>query len=289
MFKLNMKLPALPLRPEDGNKGTFGRVLVVAGSEEMIGAPVMAGTAALRMGAGLVQIAASKSVLSSVLLITPELIGLALNSTTIKKFMDACEKSNAIVLGPGLGQSSEAKKMVLQVVHLMKPMVVDADALNILSQQKCWPKFFKTKAVLTPHPGEMARLIKLIGKAKMPTDDEGRLKIAIEAARAFKQVVVLKGNKSVVTDGTRTYVNYSGDCSLAKAGTGDVLAGMIGTLLAQQMEAFEAACLAVYLHGRAGELAGKKISKRSVLASDVILAISEALLEYEALSHPNLI
>jgi hydroxyethylthiazole kinase-like uncharacterized protein yjeF len=275
-------LPSLPPRPKNGNKGTFGRILVIGGSEEMIGAPALAGTAALRMGAGLVQIAVPKSILSSVLSITPELIGFALSSSASTRLISACERADAILIGPGMGQSTEARNRVLQIVRLKKPMVVDADALNILSQQVGWPAFFKADAVLTPHPGEMSRLIKLIGKKRMPTNEKGRLAIAVNASRAFKQVIVLKGNHTIVTDGTHTYVNHTGDSSLAKAGTGDVLSGMIVTLLAQQMIPFEAACLAVYLHGKAGELAGKKIGKRSTLAHEVVDRISEVILTFEA-------
>jgi hydroxyethylthiazole kinase-like uncharacterized protein yjeF len=282
MYLSSDQLPKLSLRVPDGNKGTFGRVLILAGSEEMIGAPVMAGTAALRMGAGLAQIAVPKSILCAALSITPELIGLALTSTSMKKLISACESAQSLVLGPGLGQSRDARERVIQIVRLNLPMVVDADALNLLSKHKKWPDFFNGKAVLTPHPGEMARLIKFIGKTKVPTDSEGRLQIAIEAAQALKQTIVLKGHQTIVTDGIRTYVNHTGDSSLAKAGAGDVLSGMIGALLAQKMERFEAACLAVHLHGRAGELAGEKIGKRSVLAREVILAISKAILEYES-------
>jgi hydroxyethylthiazole kinase-like uncharacterized protein yjeF len=281
MNSLNKNLINLPLRPENGNKGTFGRVLVIAGSEEMIGAPVMAGTAALRAGAGLVQIAVPKSVLATALSITPELIGLALTPSSTKRLLDAALQSQAIVLGPGIGQSNEAKKRVMQMIRLKKLMVVDADALNLISKLKSWPTFFKGEAVLTPHPGEMLRLVKLIGETKVPVDEDGRVRIAVKAALAFKQVLVLKGVGTVVTDGIRTYVNNSGDSSLAKAGTGDVLSGLIAAFLAQKMDRFDAACLAVYLHGRAGELAGKKIGKRSVLAHEVVTMISEAILEYE--------
>ncbi|MDR3606392.1 MAG: NAD(P)H-hydrate dehydratase [Oligoflexia bacterium] len=276
------QLPDLPPRPRDSHKGTFGRVLALAGSEEMIGAPVMAGTSALRMGAGLVQIAVPRSILSAALSITPELIGLALTDSSAKRLAEASEKAQAIVMGPGLGQSRAARKRVLQVIALDKAMVVDADALNLISRLKSWPVRFKGKAVLTPHPGEMSRLIRFIGKARVPGDDGGRLQIATELAQALGQVVVLKGYRTVITDGARTYVNHTGDSSLAKAGTGDVLTGMIGALLAQKMDRFEAACLAVYLHGRAGELAGEKFGKRCVLAREVICALSDAVLEYEA-------
>jgi hydroxyethylthiazole kinase-like uncharacterized protein yjeF len=281
MGKPDAKLPPLPFRSEDGNKGTFGRMLVVAGCEGMVGAPVIAGTAALRTGAGLVQIAVPASILNAALSISPELIGLALRPSSVKKFEDACEKSDAIVLGPGLGQSAEAKIRVLQVVRLNKPIVVDADGLNILSQQKRWPAFFSSRAVLTPHPGEMARLAHLFGKTEVPSHDEGRLRIAVSAAKSFSQVVVLKGHRTVVTDGSRSYVNHTGNSSLSKAGTGDILSGMIGALLAQKMEPFEAAVLGVYLHGRAGEIAGEKSGRRSVLAHEVVASISEALFEFE--------
>jgi ADP-dependent NAD(P)H-hydrate dehydratase len=246
----------------------------------MIGAPAMAGTAALRMGTGLVQVAVPKSVLPFVLSITPELIGLGLTGKSLKDLRDAAKKSAAIVVGPGLGQSNESRRRAFELFRLKKPMVVDADALNMLAQLKKWPSFFQAQAVLTPHPGEMKRLIGLLGKSQVPTDDSGRLRLAVDTAKAFNQVLVLKGSKTVVTDGVRSYVNHTGDSSLAKAGTGDVLSGMIGTLLGQKMDGFDAACLAVHLHGRAGELAGKKYGIRSVLAHEVILSLASAIEEY---------
>ena len=160
-------------------------------------------------------------------------------------------------------------------------MVVDADGLNILAGMKKWPSFFKASAVLTPHPGEMARLAKLIGRGDVPSDDEGRMKIAAAAAETFGQVVLLKGNRTVVTDGRRAYVNHSGNSALSKAGTGDVLSGVLGTLLAQQMDRFDAACLAAYLHGRAGEIAGATIGLRCALARDVVEALPAAIAEHE--------
>jgi NAD(P)H-hydrate epimerase len=127
----------------------------------------------------------------------------------------------------------------------------------------------------------MKRLGKLIGRSEVPTDDDGRIDIAMEAAHAFEQVIVLKGDRTVVTDGQRVYVNRTGDSSLSKAGTGDVLSGVIGTLLAQGEERFDAACIGVHVHGRAGEIAGQKIGRRSVLARDVIDSLSTAMAEYE--------
>jgi ADP-dependent NAD(P)H-hydrate dehydratase len=274
--------PPLPERPKSGHKGLFGRVLIVGGNDEMLGAPVMAGTAALRMGAGLVQVAIPKSILAAALSITPELIALGLGkSATPSELRSAASAAKAIVIGPGLGQSTAARDRLMRLVRLETPMLVDADGLNMLAAGKRWPTFFKSHAVLTPHPGEMKRLGKLIGRNEVPTDDDRRIDLAIEAANAFGQVIVLKGDRTVVTDGDRVYLNRTGDSSLSKAGTGDVLSGVIGTLLAQGEERFNAACIGVHIHGRAGEIAGEKMGRRSTLARDVIDSLSAALAEYE--------
>jgi ADP-dependent NAD(P)H-hydrate dehydratase len=276
------ELPDLPPRPVEGHKGMFGRLLIVGGNEEMIGAPVLAGTAALRTGAGLVQIALPKSVLPTALSITPELIGLGLTRGGTSKLIDAAEKADVLVIGPGLGQSADAEERLRQLMRLEKPAVVDADALNFLAKKKKWPQWFKLRAVLTPHPGEMARLAKLIGRSTVPTDEPGRIDIAIAAAKAFGQIVLLKGFRTVITDGKRVYINHTGNSSLSKAGAGDVLSGVIGTLLAQEMDPFDAARLGAHLHGRAGEIAGERLGMRSVLAIEVVEEISEALRELSA-------
>jgi NAD(P)H-hydrate epimerase len=275
--------PPLPPRPVEGHKGLFGRVLVVGGNDGMIGAPVLAATSALRMGAGLVQIAVPRAILGHCLSITPELIGIGLGKAAGKdQLLEAAEKADAVVIGPGLGRTPEAVARVQRLVRLEKPMVIDADALNVLAGQKRWPTYFKAWSVLTPHPGEMARLGKLFGRTDVPSDEDGRIDIARKAAKAFGQIVVLKGDRTVVTDGDRIYVNHTGDSSLSKAGAGDVLCGIIVTLLAQEMDLFDAACAGVHLHGRAGEIAGKKLGRRSVLARDVIDSISDAIADRES-------
>jgi NAD(P)H-hydrate epimerase len=275
--------PPLPGRPLEGHKGMFGRVLVVGGNEGMIGAPVLAGTAALKMGAGLVQIAVPRSILSAALAITPELIGLGLGKASGKdQLLEAAEKADAVAIGPGLGRTPEAAARVIRLVRLQKPMVIDADALNILASEKRWPSYFKAEAVLTPHPGEMSRLGKLIGQTDVPDDDDGRIALAVKAAKSFGQVMLLKGNRTVVTDGSRVYLNLTGNSALSKAGTGDVLSGIIAALLAQKMDRFNAAVLGAFLHGRAGELAGEKHGLRSVLARDVVEALELAIVEMGA-------
>jgi NAD(P)H-hydrate epimerase len=273
--------PSLPPRPNDGNKGTFGRVLIVGGSEGMLGAPSMAGRAALKLGSGLVEIAVPRIILVAALTITPELIGIGLDTGVPDELKSTAEKAAAVVIGPGLGQSTDAFDRLKMLVQIPKPMVVDADALNMIARQPAWPDWFKAAAVLTPHPGEMKRLARLIGREEVPPDDAGRIDIAVAASKSFGQTIVLKGSRTVVTDGDRVYVNHTGDSALAKAGTGDVLSGMIGCLLGQKMSGFDAACAGVYLHGRAGELAGERLGVRCVLAHDVIDAIPQAVKEYE--------
>ena len=275
--------PPLPHRPSEGHKGTFGRVLIVGGNDGMIGAPVLAGTAALRMGSGLVQLAVPRSILQAALSITPELIGLGLGKAAGKdQLLEAGEKADAIVIGPGLGRTPEAEARLTRLIRLEKPMVIDADGLNLLSDMKRWPTFFRAAAVLTPHPGEMARLGKLIGITDVPADDEGRINLAMHAADDFGQVVLLKGERTVVTDGERVYVNQTGNSALSKAGTGDVLSGIIGSLLGLGVDRFDAACIGAHLHGRAGEIAGERLGLRSVLARDVLESIPAAIAAVES-------
>ncbi len=273
-------LPPLPIRPKDGHKGVFGRVLVIGGNAEMIGAPAFAGGAAFRAGAGLVQIATPKAILPFSLAVEPELIGLALPATE-KKWGDATAKADAIVIGPGLGQLPNARKLLAAVLKLGKPLVIDADALNLLAARTSWPKKIAAQCVLTPHPGEMKRLGRFFGKPDQTQSPEDRLDTSLRAAQAFGQIVIHKGAGTIVTDGHRYYVNPTGDSSLSKAGTGDVLTGVCATLLAQDIDPFHAACMAVWLHGKAGELAGQKLTPRSTIARDVIAAIGEAFGAYE--------
>jgi hydroxyethylthiazole kinase-like uncharacterized protein yjeF len=275
--------PVLPERPRDGHKGLFGRVLVVGGSREMIGAPVLAGKAALRMGSGLVQIAMPRPVLANALAICPELIGLGLTKGADKsKLLEAAESADAVVVGPGMGVSRDAHDRLTRLIRTGKPVVIDADGLNLLALGKRWPSKFESPAVLTPHPGEMRRLGNLLDLNDIPADDAGRIEVAQRAASAFGHVVVLKGSRTVVASPEgdlegKVYVNQTGDSSLSKAGTGDVLAGMIASLIGQGVDRFDAACLAVHLHGLAGELCGRLSNRRSVLASDVVEALPAVL------------
>ncbi len=277
-------LPPLPDRPIKGHKGLFGRILIVGGSDTMLGAPVLAGLAALRMGSGLVQIALPAHMLPAALSVTPELIGIN-RTTSGREVLEAAEQADVVVIGPGLGQSAESKKLLMALLKLDQSMVIDADALNILARGDKWPSGVKASCVLTPHPGEMKRLGGLIGVSEVPDDDAGRRKLAKQASEAFSQVVVLKGYRTIITNGKRVVMNPTGDSSLSKAGTGDVLSGMIGALIGQGMSLFEAAVAGCHLHGKAGELAGRQLGRRSVLASDVIAALPRAIQMYDRKRH----
>lgn len=274
-----VRLPPLAARPADGHKGTFGRLLIVGGGTEMIGAPAFCGQAAYHAGAGYVQLATPREALLHVLALCPQAIGLALPSDA---FAAAIDKADAVAIGPGLGQLADARELVSAVLNGGKPSVIDADALNLIAAGANWPAEVSARCVLTPHPGEMKRLGKLFGKTEQSsTDEDDRIDTACRAARAFEQIIVLKGHRTVVTDGTKVYINRTGSTALAKAGSGDILSGITGALLAQKnADPFSAACTAVWVHGKAGEIAGHRVGQRSAVATDIIAAIGQAFEAY---------
>lgn len=270
-------MPRLPERPNEGHKGIFGKVLVIGGSEGMIGAPGFAGLAALRMGCGLAYVASQTEVLGFIIAAAPELVGIAVGSKPGPRFAAAVAACDAAIVGPGLGQSSVAADMLKLAIKTAAPVLLDADALNLLASGKSVLRRKPNTMVLTPHPGEMARLSRQFGVFEVPHDQPGRLKVALAAAKHFQQIVVLKGHRTIICDGERYAVNMTGDSTLAKGGSGDILCGMIGTLLAQGLPPFEAAMLGAHLHGKAGEYAGKQVGQRSALAREVIDAIPAVL------------
>lgn len=277
------QLPPLPARPKDAHKGVFGRVVVIGGSDSMLGAPVLAATAALRMGSGLVYLAMPKNLLPAAISVTPELVGIMLAPSRVDRALkDAIDSADAIVVGPGMGQSAQAKARLRQLLKREIPAVIDADALNLLASERRIPKM-SLRAVLTPHPGEMQRLARHFKRSKVPADDAGRIAIATLAAKSFGQIIVLKGAGTVVTDEKRVYINRTGDSTLAKGGSGDVLSGIIASLVGQGMTPFDAACAGVWIHGRAGEMAGRTVGSRFAIARDVIAAIDAASGEYSKL------
>lgn len=267
------QLPSLPDRPDDGHKGLFGRVLVVGGSDGMLGAPAFAAMAALRMGCGLAYVASRADLIPFILTTVPEAVGIPVTDRDESRYESALKSADAVVIGPGLGQLQFGRDLLAKAIACDAPILVDADGLNLIATGQVKLTRKPWSAVLTPHPGEMARLAKLFGRDTVPGDDAGRLEIAAAAAKHFSQIVLLKGAKTVITDGERYAINTTGDSTLSKAGSGDILSGMIGTLLAQMKDPLEAAWLGAHYHGKAGEWVGKRFTPRGALARDVVDAI----------------
>lgn len=277
----------LPPRPRDAHKGSFGRVLVVAGSRQYVGAARLACAGALRVGAGLVTLAVPPELQPlmggmmpevTYLPLPPEEPGLA-HPAAAEAILGRLAEYNALVVGPGLGQEAKAAGLVRHLLFSLAAagspaLVLDADALNILAETPGWPAQLKAKGVLTPHPGEMARLRGLT----IPQVQAQRLELAGEAAREWGQVVALKGAYTVVAapDGESHLCGYANP-GLASGGTGDVLSGAIAGLLAQGLGPQAAAVCGVYLHARAGELAREELGDAGMLASDVAERLPRAI------------
>lgn len=261
-----------PLRRRNANahKGDFGTVLVVAGSEAMLGAAVLCASGALRGGAGLVQVALPEKLQPLLPLAVPGATTVSRGAAELRK---AVSNATAIVVGPGLGATAATRSLVRSVLRASRvPVVLDADALNVLAPLEA-PPATRAKLVLTPHPGEAGRLLGSDSK-RVQADREGALQALCERSRA---VVVLKGAGTLVGYGGSCYTNRSGNPGMATGGSGDVLAGLLGALMAQGLQPFAAACLAVDVHGRAGDLAAKTVGQHGLLASDLPMAIAQVL------------
>ena len=272
----NLSLPSLPVRPDDGHKGTFGKVLIVAGSRGMSGAACLSGLGALRGGAGLVTVAVPAGIQSIVAGVEPSYLTVGLpedesgrlSRSAGAEILKRAGDATAVAIGPGWGQSADLKELSLFLyTHVERPLVVDADALNALSASPGgfprapgdWPR------IVTPHPGEFARLVKT-DTAAVQADRDG---LAAGFARDHGVIVVLKGRGTVVTCGQKVAVNTTGNSGMGTGGTGDVLTGLLAALLAQKMPPFDAAHLAVHLHGLAGDLAAAEQGAPGLIASDL--------------------
>lgn len=259
----------LPPRPENSHKGTFGHVLNVAGSEFYTGAAYFSSVSALKVGCGLVTLASAATVRSKVAALCPDII-LAL----VEK-LKSVENFQAVSIGCGLSQSKYAVKIFKNAMKILSkseiPVIIDADGLNILSKIKI--KLPKT-LILTPHPKELARLMSADVKNILENPEFW----AKKCCEKFNCITVLKLHKTIVADSSGNfYMNNTGNSALAHGGSGDVLTGMISGFLAQGLKIFDACCLAVYLHGLAGELASKDLTEYSTLASDLVNYIPKAI------------
>ncbi len=267
-------IPQLPARAVDSHKGSYGRVVIIGGSVGMSGAISLAGLGALRGGAGLVYLACPCSIWSAVAAIEPSYLTVPLPEdlqgrlaiASIPELMAACQNADAVGIGPGLGQSEELREVVTQIVRGVDvPCVMDADALNLLVGQMDILDGARSIRVLTPHPGEFARLTGLT----IHQVQASRESLAVEFSQRHRIILVLKGSGTIVTDGHRIFINRTGNPGMATGGTGDVLTGLITALIAQGADPFDAACLGCHLHGLAGDLAAEELSPPGMIASDL--------------------
>ena len=274
-------LARIPMRPKESNKGTFGRVLVIGGSPCMSGAAYFSAKAAYRTGAGLVQIlthADNRVILQTQL---PEAILTAHGDRPEEQkevILAALEKADVIVIGVGLGQSPAAEALVrMTLSHTDVPLVIDADAINLIARDPSLLDLASVPIVITPHMMEMARLC----DRTVPEIVADKLHHATHVAESNALICVLKDHETLVVDGGSdehtVYLNKSGNSGMATGGSGDVLTGVIAALIAQGMEPFDAATLGVYIHGLAGDAAADDLGEYSVMATDIIDHISAVI------------
>jgi NAD(P)H-hydrate repair Nnr-like enzyme with NAD(P)H-hydrate dehydratase domain len=355
-----MSLPTLPHRKADSHKGDYGKVLVIAGSETMIGAPALVALAALRAGSGLVRIAAPKEIIPAILTICPYATAFPWASSKIKDLLEFADEHDVLAVGPGLGTSAAVKRLIIELIERHSgPMVFDADALNVLAtfEPSEWPKRRNWgNIVMTPHMGEYMRLVSAVMKRganvslapgvvggatgidagtmgkgdseaegeppvapkkvrslveeddapstadglalDMPDEstaenshDEGasaspsappepdRTPLAELLARGTGSIVVLKGHRTVITDGSRFAINTTGNAAMATAGSGDVLTGIIASLIGQKLPPINAAVLGTHLHGLAGDMARNAFGQNAagLLSSDIVQHLPSAI------------
>lgn len=264
----------LPQRPTGGHKGTFGRVLIIAGSSGMSGAACLSATAALRAGAGLVTVAVPQAIQAIVASFEPSYMTAALpcgdggllSGRSVRTAVDLLADRDVVGVGPGLGSSNIVRKLVRGLIsEATVPLVLDADALNAVAAEGMSLKR-DAPTIVTPHPGEFVRL------SGHSSEDvaANRQVLAAEYAEQHEAIVVLKGAATIVTDGVETYINATGNSGMATGGTGDVLTGVIAALCGQGMQPYAAAVAGVYAHGLAGDMVAAATSEQGLIASDLL-------------------
>ena len=287
-------LPKLIPRKKNTHKGSYGRVLVLAGSPGMTGAAYLCCKAALKSGSGLVTLGVPKSlnfVMETKLTCVmthplPETKALTLSNKGREEILKLCEKHDVVALGPGLSQQPETKKLILWMIKTInRSVVIDADGINALTGNLHILYKIKKNVVLTPHPGEMSRLINL-GSAK--DVQKKRIDIATKFVKSIHKqlgkerdfILVLKGDKTIVVNYNKVYINHTGNPGMATAGAGDVLTGIIVSLIGQGFNVFDASQLGVYIHGLAGDMASKKKGEVSMIASEILDFLPDAFIKY---------
>jgi len=278
-------MAGLKKRKTQSHKGDYGHIFILGGSPGLTGAAALCANASLRAGAGLVTLGIPRSLNLAMEAKLTEVMTLPLAETregtlSLKaknKILKRVDDSDVVILGPGLSRNRETRRLIRQLIaDIKKMMVLDADALNAVSGNVSILKKIRHKYIITPHPGEMSRLI---NKA-VSYITKNRLAVAKRFSNYYNAVVVLKGSGTVVTDKdarSRAYINKTGNPGMATAGSGDVLTGVIGGFLCQGLKAFDAARLAAYVHGLAGDLAAKEKGEVGLIASDILEKIPGAI------------
>ena len=274
-------LNRLPKRPSGSNKGTFGKVLIVAGSAGMAGAAYLSGLAAYRTGAGLVRLLTVEENRQILQTLLPEAIMTVYDPGALEegraeamtKLEEACNWASVVVLGPGLGRSSYVAALVEQVMaNVCGPLIMDADALNAVADLPYLTRYYTDNVIITPHLGEMSRLTGL-AIAELKRDLAGA---ALQYARTHGITCILKDAATVAAGpGGELYINSSGNSGMSTGGSGDVLTGVLAGLLAGGMEIWDASALGVYFHGTAGDRAKERLGERAMLARDIIEGLGE--------------
>ncbi len=275
------KFVSLEDRPSDSNKGNFGHALLIGGSYGMAGAISIAALGALRSGAGLTTVATPSVCVDTVASFHPVLMTVPLpcdrrgriSRAATASLRKSLHKHSAVAIGPGMGQSLDLQRLVLELYQSCQvPLILDADALNMLAKKRDWSDLTTAgPRILTPHPGEFQRLSNVEAK-----DRPGQIQAAQALAASTEAVIVLKGSRTVVIDPTDQFTNSTGNPKIAVGGSGDLLTGIIASLICQKMSPFEAARLAVHLHGLAADLAAEQILSPSVLATDIVDFLPQA-------------
>ncbi len=277
-----------PERSATGNKGTFGHVMCICGSRNMVGAAYLSTQAALRSGAGLVTVAfpecmyislSSKLTESLMLPLEANDVG-TLSEKCIPILLEKCENCDAILIGCGLGVNEDTVKVVEAVISNAKcPIIIDADGINAISTDINMLRKAAVPVILTPHPGEMSRLIKV----SVENIQADRIAVAKNFAESYLVTLALKGSNTVVATGnnSKIFVNSTGNTGLSKGGSGDLLAGLIAGFVAQGMTPVEATSCGVYIHGYLGETVSSQTSVRGMLPSDMLQSLSKVLADFE--------
>ncbi|MFT7671083.1 MAG: hydroxyethylthiazole kinase-like uncharacterized protein yjeF [Planctomycetota bacterium] len=296
--KDNIQAVPAPKIEDDAHKGKLGKVLCLAGSETMPGAAILVLRATQRAGAGLVTLATfDKSIIHSAAIAIPEAVYIDLSRS--KDLVAgrlpsqlADRDDDVRIAGPGMGRGGRTDELIRCLVEddFSGPLVLDADALNVIGDTPEVLAGYCEDLIVTPHPGEAARLL---GTGSISSNSEERIESAILIARAASAICVLKGPQTVVTDGQRVFVCPRGNPGMATAGAGDVLAGVIGAYVGYSRRlglpewgVFEATCSAVHVHSLAGDLAAKKFGYRALIASSIVDYLCVAQMEFEATSRP---